>query len=559
MDDTFCALAALTLHRPELIDSQAMANIVSLLTLVEDSEGGPYRTWLVPPQAAAHWQDIDLAVNSNVAYFLSLHDIALPNITELIESAITSKTYESKYYHSPYPIIYFISRAYSGSKKKAVSSFLLAQQNRQHNWSNTLNSALAVTSLLNIGVDPDTIKPNIEALRSQQSATGSWPAYAFCLDPAIQGQIYYAGSTALTTAFCLEAISKYEQLRTQQKSPPATRQSQTRQEQYITGKIRKRIHQRLSTLDGELKKNATDIVDQTLAKDSSKQITLLAYSMRQALGKRGQDIAQEIIITLGQANVYGWLAYTIYDDFLDREGTPLLLPAANLFFREAIYLFDRVLLPDTSFQYVSSEVLTAIDAANAWEVTHCQYSHAQLQHFHDQLIPDYGDLTQLANKSLGHVLGPVALLLSIGYSPDANEVKQLIISLKHFIIARQLNDDAHDWRDDLTRGQINAAAAIVIKQFLRARALVTLNLTDEVTITKLEEFFWQTTIETISTLVLQHINQARQTLTENPAIKQPKYITQFFDPIEKIARQTLEEREQTLQFIDAYSRATIDR
>ncbi len=105
LDDTFCALSALFQHNPKLIDGSAMAKIVTLLTAVEEKEGGPYRTWLVSQDADKIWKDIDLAVNSNIAYFLLLQDISLPNIDILIESAIETKNYTSPYYPSIYPII----------------------------------------------------------------------------------------------------------------------------------------------------------------------------------------------------------------------------------------------------------------------------------------------------------------------------------------------------------------------------------------------------------------------------------------------------------------------
>lgn len=44
LDDTFCALAAISGHDPKAIAGGDLAMIVSLLTAVEDREGGPYRT-----------------------------------------------------------------------------------------------------------------------------------------------------------------------------------------------------------------------------------------------------------------------------------------------------------------------------------------------------------------------------------------------------------------------------------------------------------------------------------------------------------------------------------
>ena len=59
LDDTFCSLSALFQHKPKSIDGKALAKIVSLLTFVEDKEGGPYRTWLVPLDSEKVWLDVD--------------------------------------------------------------------------------------------------------------------------------------------------------------------------------------------------------------------------------------------------------------------------------------------------------------------------------------------------------------------------------------------------------------------------------------------------------------------------------------------------------------------
>ena len=60
LDDTCCALLALFQYNPNLIDPQVMAKVVTILNFVEEKEGGPYYTWLVPPDTKEEWRDIDL-------------------------------------------------------------------------------------------------------------------------------------------------------------------------------------------------------------------------------------------------------------------------------------------------------------------------------------------------------------------------------------------------------------------------------------------------------------------------------------------------------------------
>lgn len=211
LDDTFCALMALYLLDKNLLDGEALAKIVALLTSVEEKEGGPYRTWLVNNSADNVWKDIDLAVNSNVAYFLSLLEVDLPNLEKMAEEAICNKKFISPYYPSIYPIIYFISRFYRGKKKGELLKFILSKQ-KNGRWENPLYTALAVSSLLNLGIEEELeIKQAIEYLVQFQKS-GAWKPYAFCIDPAINRKTYYAGSAELTTAFCMEAINKYDKM-----------------------------------------------------------------------------------------------------------------------------------------------------------------------------------------------------------------------------------------------------------------------------------------------------------------------------------------------------------
>ncbi|MBI2641570.1 hypothetical protein HYW87_03185, partial [Candidatus Roizmanbacteria bacterium] len=149
LDDSFCALAALYQHDPNLFNGKALAKITILLTAVEGKEGGPYNMWLVPPNTDKGWKRIDLVVNSNIAYFLSLLDISLPNLNAFIEQEIEKENYVFPYC-SIYPAVYFISRFYQGKKVKQIIDLLLSKRDKEGKWENPLYTALAISSLVNL-------------------------------------------------------------------------------------------------------------------------------------------------------------------------------------------------------------------------------------------------------------------------------------------------------------------------------------------------------------------------------------------------------------------------
>lgn len=554
LDDTFCALAALYQYNPKLIDGSAMAKIVTLLTAVEEKEGGPYRTWLVPPDAKKVWKDVDLVVNSNIAYFLLLHDIRLPNSTAFIESAINTSSYASPYYPSIYSIIYFISRFYRGRKMKQIRDFLLSKRDSSGKWANPLYTALAVSSLINFGTPPAKLKKSVAYLIRKQTK-GSWKPYALCVDPEIDRKRYYAGSSAVTTAFCLEAMAKYEsKLKAQMSKRKTTTQNLklVHLEKKIYKEVVRKARRRFSKLDDDLKKQALKQLGKTLKRDKNKQIVLMPYFFARTVGKRDDELKHDFLVKLGLANLYGWIAYTIYDDFLDEEGDPKLLSVANLCLRESTTIFDTALPQKSEFHPFVRRIGDTIDAANTWEVTHCRVDPNKLMKLaklKSLKIPDYGDYSQLAEKSLGHALGPAAILFSLGYSNKSPEVKNLMKFFKHYLIARQLNDDAHDWERDLEMGHINAVGALVLK---KARQKKISFKKMEKDMTPFQEIFWYEVVADVCQAVLDNVKKARDALQQISIASQTHMFEKILSKIEQSAKQALKEREETLKFLKAY-------
>ena len=560
LDDTFCALSALFQHNPGLIDGAAMAKIVTLLTAVEEKEGGPYRTWLVPQDADEVWKDIDLVANSNIAYFLSLQDVSLPNLEALIESAIKTKSYTSPYYPSIYPIIYFISRFYRGETTKKMRDFLLSKRKANGRWENPLNTALAVSALLNLGTPPNKLEKSIDYLITKQiekftlSNVEGWEPYAFCIDPAIKGETYYAGSPAVTTAFCLEAIAKYQnklKVKSVKFRPKAGQPVAEKAQEKIYKEVVKQARQRFSSLGGELRTEALKTLEAALKRDKDKQIVLLPYFFKVSLGKEGKGGSRDLLVKLGVVNLYGWIAYAIYDDFLDEEGEPKLLSVANVCLRESTTIYNNLLPKETGFPVFLQKVVDTIDAANTWEVTHC---HAKIKNeklkVKNLTIPDYGDLSPLAHRSLGHALGPAAILFSLGYKESSPEVKNLMRFFKHFLIARQLNDEAHDWEEDLKMGRINAVGAMVLKKFKVKSSK--LKVSSQV----LQEIFWYEVAVDACQTVLKHAQLAREALGKIPIVTDPSLLERLLIPIDYSAQKALKEREGTLKFLKAYGKTT---
>lgn len=540
LDDTFAALAALQRYDSKLLDGTALAKIVSLLASVEQAEGGPYRTWLVVDESADVWKDVDIAVNSNVATFLSLIGVELPKVTKFIEGAVCTKDaagLASVYYPSMYPIVYFITRFYRGNHRNRLQQALLSRRDKSGGWGNSLHTALAISSLLAIGTPRQELKSGIAKLIKEQQRDGSWKPTAFCIDPSIGGDVHYAGSSALSTAFCLEAITAYFQ---KTKSEIGISMRIQGEPNVIATEIAEYMSARLSALPACLKEQALRVLERTLEKDSEGKIRLLPYFFKTAIGKVGEDVPRRMLVQLGAASMYGWIAYTIYDDILDGEANRQSLPIANTTLRELTVIFTHLLSQKDGFTSYFQHTLDIMEEANIWELAQSRFVPPLIHAVrHGVTIPDYGDLLQLAHKSAGHMLGAMGVLFWLGYGRNSREVKQLESFFVNYLIARQLNDDAHDWEADLKQGHINAVGAMVLKLGRR----------------RLKEMFWNRVFPEVCGDILKHVAAAKVALRNCQVLADPSGLEDLLLlPLQRAAQHGLDEHQRVVDFLKGAGR-----
>jgi hypothetical protein len=536
LDDTFCALAALYEYDKALFDGEAMGRIVTMLTLVETEEGGPYNMWLVQTKPDSEWRDIDLVVNSNIAFFLSLCDIHLLKLNHFIEKSILENKYEFPY-NSIYPAIYFISRFYKGTQVDQMIDLLLSNMEPNGAWENPLRTALAVSALINFS--DGTLDKKIEALLKKSIAyitntqlpDGSWSAYSFFFQINLKDKKLYAGSASITTALCLETINKFEMI-TEKVTPQNIAPLQKNEgKNIIYNTVHAKAVMRFLELAPDLKKQGLSILQKITELDKDKQIVLLADSFRTSLEENTQKIEDDFVTELGLANLYGWIAYAIYDDFIDGEGKPHMLPVANLCLRESCTIFKTILPEKTGFANLSSKIFDKIDMANSFEMAHCRTPYTKL--------PIYTNYSQLANRSLGHALGPIALLFKLGYTENSKEVTYLTEFFKHYLIARQLNDDAHDWKEDFARGQLSPVVVHIIR----------VCDTDK----EMESVFWNKIIMIVCGDILREITQAKKSIQKLKIISNNEYFFNLLKPIETSARTALAQHKNIKSFLQIYN------
>jgi hypothetical protein len=543
-DDTVCALAALQQWRPEVVGPEVLALVVRQLTAYEQTVGGPYYTWLVPgeDEMAAVWRDVDLGVNSNIAYFLVRQGVVLPNLVALTEAAIEAGVYTTPYYAvSPLPVMFFVSRWYRGPLVTRLRAAVLERRGADGWWGNALESALGVLAVLGAGGEGALVQPAVERLMATQGDDGGWPVAAWYVEAAGASPLY-AGSAAVTTALVLQALEAYRQRWAEGQAPQGAIKGPA--DEFYREVVR-RMRVRLGRLEGDLREQAEVALTRQLERDRDRQIGLVPYVWERALGR-------EKLVQLGMVSLYGWASYTIYDDFLDEEGQPVQLPAANVMLRELTRLLDEVTRGRPEMVMLVEEVLARIDAANTWEVAHCRMRREQEKLVLDE-VPDYGDRGRLADRSLGHALGPLLLLLARGHERDSEVVRGAERFFRNYLIMRQLNDDMHDWEEDLARGQVNVVGAWLLR---REEVMVQGMNQQELgeVIGRLKLRLWETEIERLCELIFGHGEAARAALRENPEIREVAELEAWLAPLEGATRRALRERDEARAFIAAYQK-----
>jgi hypothetical protein len=534
LDDTFCALAALQRHDASLIDGAVLAKAIRLLLAAEAAVGGPYRTWLVPPDSAPIWTDVDPAVNSNIAYFLSLVSNRLPKLDDLMGAAIAADSYVSPYYPSGYAFVYYFARAYGGPHRGK----LLAKARRLHAAAaSDLDRAVSLTARLRLG-DTRDLDSAVSELLAGQRRDGSWPAAGFYADPVKNGKLYYNGAAALTTAFVLEALQLAGAARAHREPAARTRPQDG---SAILSDARKQCR----SLPADLRRTTLRSLAATLKSSNGGEITGLPHRFNRSLLRPLDPAPAGFLERLSLANLFGWTAYTIYDDFLDEEGSPGLLPAANAAHRGALSNFSAALPDDAVFQALVKEVFDTIDGANAWEQAHCRWV-PRGGKLVIGTLPDYGDLAKLAERSLGHTLAPLAVLHAAGTDEEA--IGHTRRALAEYLIVRQLNDDLHDWQEDLEKGHITCVAARILSDLKLKRGSHGISGL----LAAARPRFWHKTLPAVCAEMRRHIAAGRQAAQKAAIFKDTGVISQLFDGLEASIEDTLAKQRHAENFLKHY-------
>jgi len=175
-----------------------------------------FYTWIRDPETN-NPNDIDCVVNANVLLYLGENPRTRSVCTYLNDIvARNCELQSSVYYIDEAAVYYAISRAFHEgircleASRDSIVARISSGQEENGSFGDELSTAFSVCTLLNLGESDSTILSNAASyLIQRQRANGSWVNIAFYV--ARDASVWW-GSEEFTTALCVEALARFEQL-----------------------------------------------------------------------------------------------------------------------------------------------------------------------------------------------------------------------------------------------------------------------------------------------------------------------------------------------------------
>ena len=364
-----------------------------------------------------------------------------------------------------------------------------------------------------------------DIVRHAQLPTGAWPPSKHF--PHI------TPSPVVATAFIASSLL-----------PKPIMQSTTSQHTAFYSQAMRAIANDLQTMPKPLRIQMAQVVAKVQAADKNQEIMLLPLLFHRSLVH--PQARETELLALCIANFYCWIAYIIYDDFLDGEGKPALLPIASIALRHSLHWYGCFNRADQNISKQVHIAFTLVDVANSWEVRQARYTVKDNVAIITSL-PSYKSRRQLAHRSFAHILGPQLLVAQHSQATPQN-TKLITNGLIEYLIARQLNDDLHDWQEDFLKGRLS----FVVTLLLQALQIQPGRYNISELLGKMQRLFWEEILDSTCRLLRAHAKKAKTNLQKSLLLQDGAEIYSLIDALDTSARQSLSKHQRQKDFLAAY-------
>jgi hypothetical protein len=471
-------------HDQSLLGGEITARLTRILTEHEVSVGGPY---------ASHGQQPDLLTNICIALFLQFHTVDLPQLHDFIVTSLHQLPVNTD--------DYAVFCLFFASHLEWINRGQLQQ------WLGRMGGGTP-RQLALIACVAQRHSLQVVKYRYQESAD------------VIIGALGVAHQAAFDNT----------------KNSTATLQEDRSVEE-----IYKIVHEQLQYYDEPMCDDLHTTYQSIKKADAHYEISLFPYYFAYVFKKFSNKRQRFDTIKLGAANVLCWAAYTLYDGILDGDGSVCDLPTANVAMRRSLSLLSEVFSSEQS-QTLIAHLFDAMDQANAWELlnTRLKVREASIS-IAD--IPDYRDLSILSNRAAGHIVAPLCMAQAMGLTDKQQHM--IHKGLHHYLVARQLNDDLHDWVDDLHSGR---STYVVSRLLVGAKVTQGTYMLSELE-KRLKYYFWHHGFEMLSQELLQHVAHSKSSFRKTKLINPQAQFFQFLVAIEQSIKQAKQNYKQKQDFL----------
>lgn len=510
LDTTTAVFHALSSHDPAFLSGDKLGAYVKLLIALEEREAGPYKTWLVSADSPEVWRDVDPVVNAHIASFLHAQDVHLSGLDTYLLAALENSSVVSPYYPSRLLFLSFLARR----KDFHPDRIRLELLELFPSLVSSGERLLALLALSDLGLSSREFLRLVEPIVFLPIQP-----FQLCIDRIKDGVTYFAGSKSLTIAIFLAALERIE-------VESAAKLYETSDADKLFAEVREVFRNRTNLLPILFQERAEKIVNDTFLASNAREKALFPFLIANMLSVPAPE--RGMLVHISAAHAYGWIAYTIYDHVLDKEADLRDVPFANVCLRELSSLFSR---------YVAQErldhILDRVDAANTWEVSFARLAKGDDGYLFPRTLPDFASVHVLRDRSWGLILA----LRTFVHDP-AIPLEEF---LEHFIMAKQLHDDAHDWEGDLSRGQLNYVNTLVLKRFAerfpeKSSGAISPREHGE----EMRRIFWFEILDTVVADILHHVAEGSRLI--------PK-LSPLLQSFARGAEEAIAERRETKDFI----------
>lgn len=482
----FARILALWNYEKALLSDKQFSMAIQTLLSAEVAVGGPY-----------HENDhVQVGTNLVIARSLALLAKPLPNLETFFAGIVRSKRLSDR--EMPESVmIYWLLKVY---KSRELHRYV-TRRSRQTSWQ-TVENQIATLAVLGRQLPQNVFEERLAALC--KNAVHTLPG----------GQLHSA-------AMLLDIIDWHE------KRLGIHRHSMKQCQAAVVALAQPIFAARQEPL----RSGGLEALHQLTKADNDFEISLLPHIFAHSM-KVPFRSSEHFCDTLGAANICTWLAYTIFDDFLDEEAQAAQLPIATVAMRAACDFLQRALPAQPAFWQHAASVFTSVDEACAWEVASCRFQ----RHGPEvtmAALPHYGNYQVLAARSLAHTLGPVGLARAAGC--NARALASIETGLRYYLIARQLNDDLHDWVKDIQAGQVSAVVSAILKDMHIAPGAYQL----EPLLAGMRRCFREQTLSRMCRVITKNTTSAKRLLRASGVIYPNADFFYFIDKIEASAQTAL--------------------